>query len=1553
MTSVYQESQDNGHHLNENHDLENANYDQDLITPLSSEDLPDANSMEKQLQAWRYKFAGIAKVMHECSDVEALARITVQEIREKFGCDRALVYRFDTTESGTVIAESKTKGWTPTVGENIAAIFFGLETNEEYCEPVIVESSENTDLFPYQVQLLEKYQVKSSLAIPITFNEVVWGLLVIQSCSMSRQWQELEIYLGSQIAGELTNHLKQFHLKTNLDKEISQNQSLNKVISKIQRAPNLDKIFQTTTQELRQIFQCDRVSVYRFNSDWSGEYVAESVAGGWNALVGSGITTIWEDTHLQENQGGRYRRHENLVADDIYKMGYAPCHIEMLEQFQVRSYVTVPIFNGNQLWGILATYQNAAPRQWLESEVRLLEQFGVNLGVAIAQFESLQQTQSQSRKIASIAERQQSLMALTRKIGETLTEKAADASVFDRILQTTVAEVRRLLAADRTVVYRFNPDWSGDFIAESMAPGSLPFREKPIDQALLKENGHCDSLRSLTSIYKEKDTEMQDSKGGRYKQKGAFVVNDVSQAGFPSCYLELLEQFEAKAYLTIPIFKEDQLWGLLATYQHSSTRNWEEFDVSMMQQIAVLLGVSIQQAETYQKLQEESEKVSKSAELDNAVTRVVETIRQSLDLDKIFNSTTKEVRSQLKADRVVIFRFNPDWSGEFIAESVAKNWVRLVTPDNNVVWADSYLQETKGGRYQNREYFVANDMYEAGHAECHIEILEQYQARAYVIVPIFKGETLWGLMAAYQNSAPRIWEENEINLLMRVGDQLGVAIQQAQYLQELEEKNQEIALAVERDRAAEIIVDQIRQSQDIESIFDYATEEVRSLFKTDRVVVYKFNPDWSGLFVSESVGDKWESLLEKQYRIPRLQESISECQGMGNLFASSEQSGIGKTVTDTYMQQTKGGQLRDHKAYVRSDIHNSDFSSCYVKILNEYQAKAYAIVPIFQGQKLWGMLAAFENSAPRDWKESEVRCLARIGDKLGTALQQVEYVQQLEEKSQKIAKTAERDRKATEIIDQVRQSQDIETVFDIATTGVRSLFQTDRVAVYQFNPDWSGMFVAESVGDEWVSLVEKQQKISRLQESISECRGMRSLFATSEQPRTGKVLADAHMMRTEGGELRERKAYVRSDIHNSNFSSCYVRTLDEYQAKAYAIVPIFQGQKLWGMLAAFENSAPREWEESEVSCLTRIGDQLGIVLQQLEYVQQLQTQSAQVVEAAAREKEAKEYLQKGAMKLLSAVRPALDGNLTVRAPITEDELGTIADAYNNTLQALRQIVIQVQAAAQQVAQTSAQSNASLTTLTHSAQQQSKEIQESLFEVQQMADSTLEVVSNTELVQLAVQQTKETVESGDAAMDKTVEAIQDIRDTVAQTAKKIKRLSESSQKISKVVNLIGNFATQTNVLALNAAIEATRAGEYGKGFAVVADEVRSLSRQSAAATIEIEKLVQDIQEETGAVSIAMENGIQQVVAGTDLVNETRQNLNAMISATGEISTLLQQITEATQGQMLQSVSVTASMKDIAKMANKTSLEASNITNVFQELSDMAQELLTSASKFKVN
>ncbi|RCJ19159.1 chemotaxis protein [Nostoc sp. ATCC 43529] len=1084
------------------------------------------------------------------------------------------------------------------------------------------------------------------------------------------------------------------------------------------------------------------------------------------------------------------------------------------------------------------------------------------------------ENQNGSPSVANIASDEISLLSAIAQEFKTWRRHLHDITIhmrqakdFNILLKITVTQIREKIGCDRALIYQFNSLESGNVLAESRTPGWTPTLGENIPGIVFGLYTNQDYLESV-------------------------AIDDTSQIQLTPHQKQLLEKYQIKASLTLPILVEGKVWGLLAVNNCSSPRQWQEGEISVLYQIARELTYRLHNFEFQKELQQQTQ-AKKSA------AKVIDKILRISNVDKLFQATTQEIRQLLKCDRVGVYRFKPDWSGEFVSESVGNNWVRMVGPDFKMVWEDTHLQETQGGRYAKGETFVVKDIYQTGHAQCHIDILEQFQMMAYIIAPIFSGEKLWGLLAAYQNSGPRDWQPWEESFLTQIGLQFGVAITQGEYLEQVQTKSEQLSQIVEQEKTVTKTVNRIRQSLDIESVFKTTTQEVRQLLKCDRVVVFRFNPDWSGEFVAESVGNTWTKLVGP---------------------------GIRTIWADTYMQENQGGRYTRGESFVADDIYEMGHSPCHIEMLEQFEVRAYVIVPVFSGEKLWGLLAAYQNSGSRDWQPWEVNFLVQIGLQFGVAISQAEYMEQLRVKSQQLTQFAEQEKSVTKIVNRIRQSLEVEEIFKIATHEVRQLLRCDRVGVYRFNPNWSGEFLAESVGHNWVKLV---------------------------GPDIKTVWEDTHLQETQGGRYAQGENFIVNDIYKVGHSPCHIEILEQFEVKAYVIVPVFAGEQLWGLLAAYQNSGTRDWEQSEVTLLARIGSQFGLALQQTEYLQQLQAQSTKLAEAAAREKAAKELLQQKSIQLLTALRPALNGDLTVRAPITEDELGTIADAYNNTLQALRQIVIQVQAAAQKVAQTSSNSDASLTELTNSAQHQSEELTAALGDIKQMVDSTQAVVASAQLVQVAVQQANQTVESGDTAMNLTVKAIQGIRETVAQTSKKIKRLSESSQKISKVVNLIGNFATQTNVLALNAAIEATRAGEYGKGFAVVADEVRSLSRQSAAATIEIEKLVQEIQTETGEVAVAMETGIQQVVEGTNLVSETRQNLNAIVSATAEISQLIERITAATQQQMTQSVTVTASMQDVAEIANKTFAESQEIATVFQELSGMAQELLTTASKFKVN
>jgi methyl-accepting chemotaxis protein PixJ len=355
-----------------------------------------------------------------------------------------------------------------------------------------------------------------------------------------------------------------------------------------------------------------------------------------------------------------------------------------------------------------------------------------------------------------------------------------------------------------------------------------------------------------------------------------------------------------------------------------------------------------------------------------------------------------------------------------------------------------------------------------------------------------------------------------------------------------------------------------------------------------------------------------------------------------------------------------------------------------------------------------------------------------------------------------------------------------------------------------------------------------------------------------------------------------------------------------------------------------------------------------------ERIEEARQEARQEADArAAEQQQQKEFLQKRALELLLEVDPVSKGDLTIRANVTPDEIGTIADSYNAIIRNLRQIVQQVQDASQAVTSTTQDNEVSVNQVVAEAGKQAKVILGALHQVQMMAKSSQGVSEKALEAEAQVQAASAVVQAGDEAMNRTVQGISAIRETVSETAKKVKRLGEASQKISKVVNLIGDFAAQTNLLALNAAIEAARAGEEGRGFGVVAEEVRALAQQSASATADIEQLVEEIQMQTSEVVMAMESGTEQVVVGTQLVQESRQKLTQISQASLQINQLIQEIAQAANSQTQASNTVSRTMQTVASTVSETSKQSEAVAQSFGQLLEVAQALQVSVSQFKVS
>lgn len=321
-------------------------------------------------------------------------------------------------------------------------------------------------------------------------------------------------------------------------------------------------------------------------------------------------------------------------------------------------------------------------------------------------------------------------------------------------------------------------------------------------------------------------------------------------------------------------------------------------------------------------------------------------------------------------------------------------------------------------------------------------------------------------------------------------------------------------------------------------------------------------------------------------------------------------------------------------------------------------------------------------------------------------------------------------------------------------------------------------------------------------------------------------------------------------------------------------------------------------------------------------------------------------------QLLDEVGEAVDGDLTVRASLNSMEMSTVADLFNAIIDNLNEIAGQVKDSSVKVSSSLNASKGEMQTLAEQAIQETERTRSTLNSIEQMSTSIEDVASNAGKAALISDQAYTTVQEGSDAMDQTVDSILSLRNTVGETAKKIKRLGESSQKISQVVSLIEEIALKTNLLAINASVEASRAGEQGQGFTVVAEQVGALAEQSAAATKEIAQIVAGIQAETKEVTEAMEIGTNQVVDSTRLVETTKDKLAVVLNRSQEINDLMRSISDATVSQTETSKVVTTLMQQMAAQSEQRAESSTQVAESMQETAAVAEQMEAAVAQFKV-
>ncbi|GFE70382.1 GAF domain-containing protein [Chroococcus sp. FPU101] len=667
-----------------------------------------------------------------------------------------------------------------------------------------------------------------------------------------------------------------------------------------------------------------------------------------------------------------------------------------------------------------------------------------------------------------------------------------------------------------------------------------------------------------------------------------------------------------------------------------------------------------------------------------------------------------------------------------------------------------------------------------------------------------------------------------------------------------------------------------------------ALKEARQIIKANRLLIYRITNDGRGSVTHEA----------RELSCP---------------------SALTQRIEDTFPQELLAA-YRQERIFVINDIEHSEQKShhklhpAHERLLQQLQVKACVILPIMNEDDLFGLLIAhrdFQKShqcdSTREWQETEINFLKQLSS----------HLQVIHERVNSRRRHILDSRLAMRLKDLTRQiarSQKDEDLYQTVVSECRRAMQVDRVIVYRFDANWMGTVIAESVDDRYPVALN-----ARIGDPC---------FAEKyvEKYRQGRVVATP-------------------DIYQANLTTCHLQQLEPFAVKANLVTPIIIGNELFGLLIAHQCRGIKYWEDTEIDFLSQIATQIGVAL---ERSQLLLTQAS----VALQQRQAKEQLQQRAIELLIEVDPVRQGDLTIRATVTEDEIGTIADSYNAIVESLRHIVTQVQSTTHQLASSTNDSEQTIFALSQQADQQVEEIESTVDHVESMMGAIAQVTTNAQLALATVEKTLNTVEASEAVMNQTVEGMIAIRDTVTHTAEKVSNLGESSKKISKVVNLISRFAAQTHLLALKASIEAARAGEEGRGFAVIADEVRMLATQSAEASAEIEAIVDSISLLTREVAATMETGTEQVAVGSQLLDETRHTLSQIIAASQEIGQLVEAIAKSAQQQSETGGSVRATMTEVATISHKTLKSAQTVANSIEHVLQTTQNLSSSVGQFKV-
>jgi PAS domain S-box-containing protein len=802
--------------------------------------------------------AKTALAIRDSLKLEDILNTTVTEIRNILLCDRVIIFQLAPDLSGRVVVESVGSEARPILSTQIHDPCLSESYFERFRQGLVTAKSDiySAQIAPCHLEFLTNLQVRANLVVPILQGENLWGLLIAHHCVGPREWQASEIELLRQLSAQASIAIQQADLLEQLQTELRDRKQAELTLQETQ-----EKLQLFIKYAPASIVMFDRSMCYLAASQrWVDEFEIDdlgSIIGRSHYELFPNIPEEWKQFHQRGFAGFIEKCDEDrfVHSDGSLQWLRWEIHPWYRSNGDVGGIIlfTEDITDRKQAQIALQQINTELEKRVTERTSQLTE-LNDRLLVTLLEKEQAYQLLKEQAQLLDLAHDSiitwhlNSVISFWNQGAELMygwTKAEAfgqdSHSLFKTQFPQPLAEIkaelfetgywegelihctrddRQITVSSRWVVQKDDAgrpikilEINSDVTQRKAAELVLQQYIREVED--LYNNAPCGyhSLDVEGTMVRINDTELKWLGYTRdeilYKIKFLDLLSPDGKQVFYENFPKLKQQGWVEN-LELEMFTKDgssRWFNLNATAIEDAAGNFVMtrstlFDISDRKQSQR----EREQAELALRESEEQRRLAleQKSRQESLLWTITQAIRQSLDLKDILNTAVTEVKQTLQVDRAAIYRFTPDWSGDFVVESVDPQWVKLVECNIQKACEDVYLQETKGGRFRNHETFAIADIDEAGLHPCHIQLLQQFQAKAYLAVPIFSGEFLWGLLIIYQNTAPRNWQSWEIELLEQISSQLAIAIQQSQlYTQlelELQERQQATAVIREAER---------------------------------------------------------------------------------------------------------------------------------------------------------------------------------------------------------------------------------------------------------------------------------------------------------------------------------------------------------------------------------------------------------------------------------------------------------------------------------------------------------------------------------------------------------------------------------------------------------------------------------------------------------------------------------------------------------------------------------------------------------------------------------